>query len=81
MDKVRVAGTQRGRELTVAAPDVDDESTLRTTMADITAELELSTLLQAIVERAVGLLEATEGELVLPPGLTSRMIPNAAVSQ
>jgi PAS domain S-box-containing protein len=34
-------------------------------MADITAELELSALLQAIVERAAGLLDATGGELGL----------------
>ncbi len=38
---------------------------LRTTMADITAELELSALLQAIVERATLLLAATGGELGL----------------
>ncbi len=43
----------------------DELDALRTTMADITAELELSALLQAIVERAAGLLDATGGELGL----------------
>jgi signal transduction histidine kinase len=38
---------------------------LRTTMAEVTAELKLPALLQAIVERAAGLLDATGGELAL----------------
>jgi PAS domain S-box-containing protein len=38
---------------------------LHTTMANVTAELELPTLLQTIVERATVLLEATGGELGL----------------
>jgi signal transduction histidine kinase/DNA-binding NarL/FixJ family response regulator len=43
----------------------DELDALRTTLADITAELELSALLQAIVERATELLDATGGELGL----------------
>jgi signal transduction histidine kinase len=43
----------------------DELDALRTTMADITAELELSALLQTIVERAAGLLNASGGELGL----------------
>jgi PAS domain S-box-containing protein len=43
----------------------DELEALRTTMADVTAELELPSLLQAIVERAAGLLDATGGELGL----------------
>ena len=43
----------------------DELEALRTTMGDIIAELELPALLQAIVERAVGLLKATGGELAL----------------
>jgi signal transduction histidine kinase/ligand-binding sensor domain-containing protein len=43
----------------------DELDALRTTLADITAELELSSLLQAIVERAAGLLDATGGEFGL----------------
>jgi signal transduction histidine kinase/ligand-binding sensor domain-containing protein len=43
----------------------DELDALRTTMADLTAELELSALLQAIVERAAVLLGATGGEFGL----------------
>jgi PAS domain S-box-containing protein len=43
----------------------DELDALRTTMAEITAELELSTLLQAIVKRAAGLVDASGGELGL----------------
>jgi len=43
----------------------DELEALRTTLTDITAELELSALLQVIVERAAGLLDATGGELGL----------------
>jgi diguanylate cyclase (GGDEF)-like protein/PAS domain S-box-containing protein len=40
-------------------------SALRDTSADITAELDLSTLLQAILERAIKLINASGGELGL----------------
>ncbi len=43
----------------------DELDALRTTMAEITAELELSALLQAIVERAAGLVNSSGGELGL----------------
>ena len=43
----------------------DELDALRTTMADVTAELELSGLLRAIVERAAVLLDATGGEFGL----------------
>ncbi len=43
----------------------DELDALHSTMADITAELELPALLQAIVERAARLLDATGGELGL----------------
>ncbi|MFN2240771.1 MAG: PAS domain S-box protein [Anaerolineae bacterium] len=43
----------------------DELDALRTTMAEITAELELSTLLQAILKRAAGLVNASGGELGL----------------
>jgi len=43
----------------------DELEALRITMADITAELDLQALLEAIVERATGLLGATGGELAL----------------
>ncbi|MEJ2734766.1 MAG: GAF domain-containing protein [Anaerolineae bacterium] len=43
----------------------DELDALRTTMTEITAELELPALLQAIVERSAGLLDATGGEFGL----------------
>jgi signal transduction histidine kinase len=43
----------------------DELEALRTTMADITTELDLPALLEAIVERAAVLLEATGGEFGL----------------
>ncbi|MGD8623464.1 MAG: two-component regulator propeller domain-containing protein [Anaerolineae bacterium] len=43
----------------------DELEALRTTLADVTAELELPSLLQAIVERSASLLGATGGEFGL----------------
>ena len=57
LEKARLLAAERRR--------ADELEALRTTMADITAELELSALLQAIVERATALLDATGGELGL----------------
>ena len=57
IEKARLLAAERQR--------ADELDALRTTMADITAELELSALLQVIVERAAGLLDATGGELGL----------------
>jgi PAS domain S-box-containing protein len=57
LEKARLLAAERQR--------ADELDALRTTMADITAELELSGLLQAIVERATALLGATGGELGL----------------
>ncbi|NIV34652.1 MAG: PAS domain S-box protein [Anaerolineae bacterium] len=57
IEKARLLAAERQR--------ADELDALRTTMADITAELELSALLQAIVERAARLLDATGGELGL----------------
>jgi signal transduction histidine kinase/CheY-like chemotaxis protein/HAMP domain-containing protein len=57
IEKARLLATERQR--------ADELDALRTTMSDITAELELSALLQAIVERATSLLNATGGELGL----------------
>jgi PAS domain S-box-containing protein len=54
---VRLLAAERAR--------ADELDALRATMAEITAELELSTLLQAIVERAAGLVDASGGELGL----------------
>ncbi len=56
---------ERARLLAAERQRADELDALRTTMAEVTSELELSTLLQAIVERAVGLVHATTGELGL----------------
>jgi len=55
----------KARLLAAERKRADELDALRTTMADITAKLELSTVLQAIVERAAGLLDAAGGELGL----------------
>ncbi|MBN1641113.1 MAG: PAS domain S-box protein [Anaerolineae bacterium] len=57
LEKARLMAAERRR--------ADELDALRTTMADITAELELPSLLRAIVERAAGLLGGTGGELGL----------------
>ena len=57
IEKARLLATERQR--------ADELDALRITMAEVTAELELSALLQAIVERAAGLLDATLAELGL----------------
>jgi PAS domain S-box-containing protein len=57
ISNARLLGTERQR--------ADELDALRTTMAEITAELELSTLLQAIVQRASVLLNSKGGELAL----------------
>jgi len=57
IEKARLLADERQR--------ADELDALRTTLADLVAELELSTLLQAIVERATSLLDATGGELGL----------------
>ncbi len=63
--KARLLAAERGR--------VEELDALRTTMTDITAELELSTLLQAIVERAKALLNVDAGELGLYDELEQRV--------
>jgi len=56
---------KKARLLAAERRRADELEALRTTMADITAELELSALLRVIVERAAGLLDATGGGLGL----------------
>ncbi len=61
------AGVAIGRARLIAAERkrADELDALQRTLVDITAELELPVLLQAIVERAARLLGATGGELGL----------------
>jgi PAS domain S-box-containing protein len=56
---------ERARLLAAERKRADELDALRTTITDITSELELANLLHAIVERAAGLLDATGGELGL----------------
>ncbi len=57
IDKARLLATEQRR--------ADELKALHTTLSDITAELELRSLLQIIVERAAALLHGTGGELGL----------------
>ena len=56
---------EKARSLEAERRRANELDALRTTLADITAELELPALLKAIVERAAALLDATGGELGL----------------
>jgi len=55
----------RARLLREAQRRAAEEEALRATMADLSAQLELSTLLQSVLERAVGLLDVSHGELAI----------------
>jgi PAS domain S-box-containing protein len=55
----------RARLLTAERRRADEQEALRATMADLSAKLELSDLLQAVLERAVQLLRVSHGELAI----------------
>ena len=55
----------RARLLAAERERADEQEALRATMADLSAQLELSTLLQAVLERAVALLRVSHGELAI----------------
>jgi PAS domain S-box-containing protein len=55
----------RARLLAAAQQRAAEEEALRATMADLSARLELSSLLQAALNRAVGLLKVSHGELAI----------------
>jgi hypothetical protein len=55
----------RARLLAAERQRADEQDALRATMADLSAQLELSTLLQAVLERAVALLRVSHGELAI----------------
>jgi PAS domain S-box-containing protein len=61
------AGIALGRARLLAAERqrADEQEALRATMADLSAQLELSTLLQSVLERAVALLHVSHGELAI----------------
>ena len=70
-DILRAAANQAGiaigraRMLASERRRADEQQALRATMADLAANLELSDLLQAVLERAVQLLGVSHGELAI----------------
>ena len=55
----------RARLLAAVRQRADEQEALRATLADLSAQLELGTLLQAVLERAVALLGVSHGELAI----------------
>lgn len=55
----------RARLLSAERQRADEQEALLATMSDLSAKLELSTLLQAVLERAVSLLKVSHGELAI----------------
>ncbi len=55
----------RARLLAAERQRANEQEALRATMADLSAKLELSDLLQAVLERAVQLLRVSHGELAI----------------
>ena len=55
----------RARLLAAAQQRAAEEEALRATMADLSARLELASLLQAALDRAVALLKVSHGELAI----------------
>ncbi len=70
-DILRAAANQAGiaigraRLLAAERQRGDEQEALRATMADLAGQLELSDLLQAVLERAVQLLHVSHGELAI----------------
>jgi len=56
---------EKARLVTAERKRADELDALRTTMAEITAELDLPSLLEAIIKRSADLLDASGGELGL----------------
>ena len=61
------AGIAIGRERLLSSERrrADEQEALRATIADLSARLELSDLLQAVLERAIQLLKVSHGELAI----------------
>jgi PAS domain S-box-containing protein len=55
----------RARLLAAERHRIDEQRALLATLADLSGELELDKLLQSVLERAVGLLDVTGGELAI----------------
>lgn len=63
----------RARALAAERQRADEQEALRATMADLAAELELADVLQAVLDRAVGLLQVSHGELAIYDPLTEEL--------
>ena len=71
LEILRAAAIQAGiaigrvRLLSAERQRADEQEALLATLADLSAQLKLSTLLQAVLERAVALLKVSHGELAI----------------
>jgi PAS domain S-box-containing protein len=71
LEILRAAANQAGiaigsaRLLSAERQRADEQEALLATLADLSAQLKLSTLLQAVLERAVALLKVSHGELAI----------------
>ncbi|MHC4235434.1 MAG: GAF domain-containing protein [Planctomycetota bacterium] len=71
LEILRAAAIQTGiaiggaRLLSAERQRADEQEALLATLADLSAQLKLSTLLQAVLERAVALLKVSHGELAI----------------
>ncbi len=63
----------RARALAAERRRADEQEALRATMSDLAAELELADVLQAVLDRAVRLLQVSHGELAIHDPLTSEL--------
>jgi len=63
----------RARLLAAERQRADEQEALRATMADLSAQLELSSLLQSVLERAVALLKVSHGELAIYDAATEQL--------
>lgn len=70
------AGIAIGRARLLAAVTLRaaEEEALRATMGDLSAQLELSSLLAAVLERAVALLHVSHGELAIFDGAAEELV-------
>jgi len=64
----------RARLLAAERQRTGEQRALLATLADLSGELELDKLLQAVLERAIGLLDVTGGELAIYDELTHELV-------
>ncbi len=64
----------RARLLAAAQQRAAEEEALRATLADLSARLELGSLLQAVLDRAAALLTVSHGELAIHDAATDELV-------